>query len=492
MQLPEPIDTIVNTEPATGRPFPPLPIASASEVRHAVDAARRAQPAWAALGYRRRRDALLAFQKELVKAKEEVADVLTREAGKPRFEAFSTEIFTVADLTNFYARRAEALLRDDPIPLHLFVNKKSVLRYSPRGVIGVISPWNFPFSIPIGDVVMALAAGNAVVLKPSEFTPLIALKARELFDRAGLPADLFRVVVGRGATGAALIESADMIVFTGSVPTGRKIARACGERLIPCVLELGGKDPAIVLKDADLDRAARTIVWGAFVNSGQVCASVERVYVQHEVAAKFQEKVVAFTKTLRQGDPTTGMVDLGAMVTQPQLEKVTAQVEQARAAGATVLTGGAPLPGPGRYYPPTVLTGVRPEMELMKEETFGPVLPLTVVGSEEEAVRLANDSPFGLSAYVFGRKSHAERVADQLMAGTVMVNEVVYTHGMPETPWGGIKTSGLGHVHGLQGLKDLSIQRHLHSERVRLPAFWLFPYTDTWMRRIKAVLDWLF
>jgi acyl-CoA reductase-like NAD-dependent aldehyde dehydrogenase len=337
-----------------------------------------------------------------------------------------------------------------------------------------------------------LAAGNAVVLKPSEFTPLIALKARELFDRAGLPEDLFRVVVGKGATGAALIESVDMVVFTGSVPTGRKIARACAERLIPCILELGGKDPAVVLKDANLDRAARTIAWGAFANSGQVCASVERVYVEREVAQPFQEKVLEFTKTLRQGDPAQGMVDLGAMVTQPQLDKVTAQVQQATAGGAQVLTGGTPLPGPGRFYPPTVITGVAPDMDLMREETFGPVLPITIVDSEDEAVRLANDSPFGLSAYVFGQRGHAERVADRLMAGTVIVNDVLYTHGLPETPWGGIKTSGLGHVHGLRGLKDLSIQRHINSESLGLPAFWLFPYTDRWLRRIKSILNWLF
>jgi acyl-CoA reductase-like NAD-dependent aldehyde dehydrogenase len=490
--MPEPTDLILNTEPATGNAFPPLSVANAREVAEAVEAARRAQPAWQALGFAGRRKVLVRFQKELVKAGDEVADLLVRETGKPRFEAFSTEIFTIADLTSFYARRAEELLADEPIPIHLFVNKKSLLRYSPRGVIGVISPWNFPFSIPVGDVVMALAAGNAVVLKPSEFTPLIALKARELFDRAGLPADLFRVVVGKGATGAALIESADMIVFTGSVPTGRKIAVACAQRLIPCVLELGGKDAAVVLRDADLDRAARTIVWGAFVNSGQVCASVERVYVEREVADAFQEKVVALTRSLRQGDPGKQAVEIGAMVTQPQLEKVAAQVAAAKASGAKVLTGGAPLPGPGRFYPPTVIADARPDLELMREETFGPVLPITVVSSEDEAVRLANDSPYGLSAYVFGRRAHAERVADRLIAGTVMVNEVAYTHGLPETPWGGVKASGLGSVHGLRGLKDLSMQRHINSEHFRVPAFWLFPYTDAWLRRIRGILGWLF
>ena len=273
------LEVIQNTAPATGQPQPAVPVDPPEAVADAVRAARAAQPAWAALTFTERRDVLLRFKDELLKAVDEVSDLLIEENGKPRFEALTTEILTVADLTRFYAKRARRLLRDERLPLHLFPHKKSLLRYSPRGVIGVIAPWNFPFSIPVGDVVMSLAAGNAVVLKPSEFTPRIALKARELFDRAGLPKDLFRVVVGRGPTGAALIQAGvDMVVFTGSVPTGKKIAVACAERLIPCILELGGKDPAIVLDDADLDRAAKAIVWGAFANSGQVCASVERVY----------------------------------------------------------------------------------------------------------------------------------------------------------------------------------------------------------------------
>ena len=485
-------EVIQNTVPATGAPQPSVPVDPPEAVTEAVRAARAAQPAWAALSFAERRDVLLRFKDELLKALDEVSDLLVEENGKPRFEALTTEILTVADLTKFYARRARRLLRDESLPLHLWPHKKSLLRYSPRGVIGVISPWNFPFSIPVGDVVMSLAAGNAVVLKPSEFTPRIALKARDLFDRAGLPKDLFRVVNGRGSTGAALIQAGvDMVVFTGSVPTGKKIAVACAEKLIPCILELGGKDPAIVLDDADLDRAARAIVWGAFANSGQVCASVERVYVDRKVASGFTEKVVALAKTLKQGDPTKGAVDVGAMVTPAQIDIVKRHVDDAVASGAKVLVGGAPLPGPGRYFQPTVLANVDASMSVMRDETFGPILPIQEVSGEDEAVQLSNDSRYGLTAYVFGGGARARRVADRLMAGSVLVNDVLFHHGAPETPWGGLKESGLGRVHGLHGLKDLSVMRHLDFERVHIPKPWYYPYTEKvygWLRKAFALV----
>ncbi|MHB8420340.1 MAG: aldehyde dehydrogenase family protein [Myxococcales bacterium] len=485
-------EVIQNSAPATGALQPPVPVDSTEAVVEAVRAARAAQPAWAARSFPQRREVLLRFKDELLKAVDEVSDLLIEENGKSRFEALTTEILTVADLTKFYARKASRLLRDQRLPLHLFPHKKSLLRYSPRGVIGVISPWNFPFSIPVGDVVMSLAAGNAVVLKPSEFTPRIALLARRLFDRAGLPADLFRVVNGRGPTGASLIQAGvDMVVFTGSVPTGKKIAVACAERLIPCILELGGKDPAIVLDDADLDRAAKAVVWGAFANSGQVCASVERVYVDRKVAAAFTQRVVELAQSLKQGDPTRGMVDVGAMVTPRQLEIVKRHVDEAVAAGAKVLTGGAPLPGPGRYFQPTVLSGVTPQMAVMRDETFGPVLPIQEVSGEDEAVGLANDSRYGLTAYVFGGGARARRVADRLMAGSVLVNDVLFHHGAPETPWGGIKDSGLGRVHGLHGLQDLSLMRHLDFERIPLPKPWYYPYTDRMYGLLRKVFRWV-
>lgn len=476
---------IHNTEPATGRPLPPLRITSPEEVRATVDRARAAQERWAALGFREREKRLLAFRKLVVKSTEELTALLMQESGKPRFEAISHEIFPVVDLTHFFAKRAHRILRDEPIGLHLFAPlKKSRLRYLPRGVIAVISPWNYPFSIPVGDMVMALAAGNAVVVKPSEWTPRILLRARELFWEAGIDPDLVGVVLGGGETGAALVDAGvDMVVFTGSVATGRKVGAACGERLIPFVAELGGKDPAIVLPDAKVEDVARQIVWGGFANCGQVCASVERVLVHESIARPFVDEVVRRTRELRQGDPAAAgaeHVDVGAMVLPAQVEHVRGQVEEAVHRGAQVLVGGrAHGEGGARFFEPTVLTGVTPEMRIWRDETFGPVLPIRTFRDVEEAIAEANDSPFGLSAYVFGGDvRRAEAVARRLEAGTVVVNDLLYTHALPETPWGGVKQSGIGRVHGLQGLKDLCEIQHVNTPRVGILPLWMYPYRE--------------
>ena len=393
------------------------------------------------------------------------------------------EVLPVADAVHWYATHAEKALADERIPLHLFPHKKSYLRFYPRGVIGIISPWNYPFSIPTGDAAAALMAGNAVVVKPSEFTPIILERTRALFEEAGLPRGLFSVVQGRGDVGAELIRSGvNMIVFTGSVATGRKVNLAAAEQMIPCVLELGGKDPAIVFPDADLDAAAKKIAWGAFANSGQTCASVERVYVHESVAKPFTERVVALARKLRQGEPNQYDVDLGAMTTQMQVEIVRRHLEDARQRGAKILTGGEiqVTPDGARFVQPTVLTDATPEMAIVREETFGPMLPIMTYRTEEEAVRLANDSTYGLSAYVFTRdRARAERIANQLAAGTVMHNDTLYTHAVPETPWGGVKSSGLGRVHGKYGLRDFCEVRHVNLERLSFPAFWYYPYSKS-------------
>jgi len=476
---------IRNTEPATGRPLPPLRIHGPEEVREIVARARAAQKRWAALSWKEREEKLLAFRSLLVDRTEEVVALLMQESGKPRFEALTHEVFPVADLTHFFARRARKILRDESIGLHLFGPlKRSTIHYVPRGVVGVISPWNYPFSIPVGDVVMALAAGNAVVVKPSEWTPRILLKAQELFWEAGLDPDLFAVVLGGGETGAALVDAGiDMMIFTGSVATGRKVGAACGERLIPFVAELGGKDPAIVLPDAKVEDVARQVVWGAFANAGQICASVERVLVHESIYEPFVRRVVELTRSLRQGDPAaagTDHVDLGAMVVPGQVEIVQAHVADAVAKGARVLTGGRAWGENGaRFFEPTVLVDVTPEMRIWREETFGPCLPIRPFRNEADAIADANDSPFGLSAYVFSTDiERAERIARQLEAGTVMINDVLYTHALPETPWGGMKQSGVGRVHGLQGLKDLCEIRHVNQPRISMLPLWMYPYRE--------------
>ncbi|MBI3185699.1 MAG: aldehyde dehydrogenase family protein [Myxococcales bacterium] len=479
---------IRNTEPATGKPLPAVAAVGPGEVRLVVERVRKAQAKWAALGFAERRRRLSAFKNLVLDRSQELAAVISRETGKPPFEGLLHDIAPLVNLTAFYARGAKRALRDRRVPIRMFPHKRSYLRYEPRGVIGIISAWNFPFSVPMGEVVTALAAGNGAVVKPSEFTPLSALEGKKLLDEAGIDPELVAVLPGFGPTGAALIDAGvDMMVFVGSLATGRKVAASCGERLIPCVLELGGKDPAIVLQDANLEAAARSVVFGAFANSGQVCASVERVYVDRAVAEPFTLRVVELTKKLRQGGG--GEVDVGAMTTPAQLETVRRHVDQALAAGAKALTGAEVRPGPGRFYAPTVLTGVSHEMAVIREETFGPVLPIIPFDDEEEAIKLANDSDYGLSAYVFSKSTrHAEQVANRLAAGTVIVNDVLYTHGVPELPWGGVKCSGVGRTHGEEALREMCWVRHVNVERFSLPKPWLFPYREAVLRRLEKLL----
>jgi len=329
-------------------------------------------------------------------------------------------------------------------------------------------------------VVMALMAGNAVVLKPSELTPLIALRIGEIFKRAGLPTGLLEIPAGDGSTGAALIDArVDKIMFTGSVATGKRVAEAAAKYLTPVVLELGGKDPMIVLDDADIKNAARGAVWGAFANSGQACASVERCYVQESIAQKFIDLVVNETRLLKQGLGTDQAVDVGAMTNERQREIVEEHVSDAVQRGASVLTGGRRgSKSEGFFYEPTVLTAVDHSMLIMREETFGPVLPLMTFKTDQEAVKLANDSVFGLTASVWTKSiARGQRLAELIDAGTVMVNEVVYTHGIAQTPWGGVKDSGYGRTHGRMGLLELVTPTHIHVNRISfLPDLWWFRY----------------
>lgn len=476
-----PEGTLQVYEPGTGKLLGEVRVSTADQVEEAVVRAKEAQGPWARRTFAERAAVLLRFKDLVLERAEELCDHLTRENGKTRNESLFMEVLPVADAAHWYATRARRLLRDDKIPLHLFPHKRSYLRFYPRGVIGIIAPWNYPFSIPAGDALAALMAGNGVVVKPSEFTPIIMEKMRALLEEAGLPRGLFAVVQGRGDVGAELIRSGiQMVVFTGSVATGKKVNLAAAEQMIPCVLELGGKDPAIVLPDADLDAAAKKIAWGAFANSGQTCASVERVYAHESIAAPLTEKLAGLARRLRQGDPNQHDVDVGAMTTQQQVDVVRRHLEEAKRRGAKIVTGGEIRVGEsgGRFVQPTVLTGVTQDMAIVREETFGPMLPVLTFRTEEEAVRLANDSPYGLSAYVFTRsRKTADRIANQLAAGTVMHNDTLYTHAAPETPWGGVKSSGLGRVHGKYGLRDFCEMRHVNLERFDFPAFWYFPYS---------------
>ena len=482
--------------PATLERLGEIEVASPEDVSATVGRARVAQVEWAARSFDERERLLLRVRALLVERADEIAEVICRDTGKPRLEAMTAEILGGCDAITFYAKNAKRLLRDEKKRLHLMKTKKLVLSYRPMGVIGIITPWNFPFMLSLNPTVQALAAGNAVVLKPSEITPFVGLALAKLFADAGLPENVFQVVTGDGSTGAALVDAGcDKISFTGSARTGRRIAEACGRALVPCTLELGGKDPMIVCDDADIERAARGAVWGAFTNSGQVCMSTERVYVVEKVASAFTERVVELTRELRQGPETEGDVDLGAITSPAQLEIIEQHVADAVAKGARILTGGRRNPAwPGLFFEPTVLVDVNHEMAIMREETFGPCLPIQVVSDEEEALRLANDSCYGLQASVWTRDTwKGKRLANRIAAGGVVVDDCMVTYGISESPFGGVKESGIGRVNGELGLKSFC-----HVQSVVLPRMrgkseplW-YPYSTRTLRLVKRALGLLY
>ncbi|HWW75254.1 MAG TPA: aldehyde dehydrogenase family protein [Pyrinomonadaceae bacterium] len=480
---------IISYDPSTGEEVGRVPLRSADEVAAAVARARSARKNWGALPFRERADVVMRARALVLEEMDEIAALISRESGKPAAEAIAMEVVPALDLMQFFARKSGRMLRPEKIDIGLyrFLGRSSFIEYRPLGVVGIISPWNFPWATPLGEVVMGLMAGNSVVLKPSELTPLVGLKVGEVFARAGLPEGVLEIVTGDGSTGAALVEAGvDKVMFTGSVPTGRRVAEAAARKLTPVVLELGGKDPMIVFEDADLEAASEAAVWGAFANSGQACASVERCYVHESIAEDFTRRVVGKVKALRQVtsevDGGGAACDLGSMSSERQFRVVEEHVREAVERGARVLAGGGRARGcseRGWFHEPTVLSNVDHTMAVMREETFGPVLPLMTFRTEDEAVRLANDSPFGLTASVWTRSiKRGRRVASRIEAGTVMVNEVLYTHGIAQTPWGGVKQSGLGRTHGRLGLLEMVAPHHVHVNRLALlQDVWWFSYT---------------
>jgi succinate-semialdehyde dehydrogenase/glutarate-semialdehyde dehydrogenase len=489
---------VVSTNPATGEILRQLKCAGEEDVRAAVARARTAQAAWSAIGVRHRIAVLREFQRRLLQRKSEIAQAITREAGKPLAEALTTEVLVVLDAARFLIDNAYRLLRDEPLPHGSLATKlkSGMLVRDPYGVVAIISPWNYPFSIPATETLAALVAGNAVVLKPSEFTPLVALELQSLLQQAGVPKELFQVVVGDGATGSALLHSPiDKLVFTGSVATGKRIAAAAADRLLPVVLELGGKDPMLVLDDADLDVASSAAVWGAFVNAGQTCLSVERCYVHRNRYENFLRACVEKTKKLRVGNGLDQDTDVGPMIHERQLRIVEAHVEEAVARGARLLAGGSRLPDLGKnFYQPTVLADVTHEMRIMREETFGPVLPVMAFDNDDEAVRLANDSEYGLAASIWTRdRARGEHLARRIHAGTVMVNDVVSCFGISEAPHGGVKASGIGRTHGRFGLEEMVRLKYLDTDLTPgMKKVWWYGYGASFARQMAGFMDFQF
>jgi acyl-CoA reductase-like NAD-dependent aldehyde dehydrogenase len=488
------------TNPATGELVAEVPGSTPADVEAAFARARAAQPAWAAAGFGERARQLRKLARAL-RDDDGLVDTLVAENGKPRYEAELIEVFYTLELTRFYTGRAgRRALRDDLRQPLIFANKRARVSYHARGVVGVIGPWNFPLLNNFADCLAPLVAGNAVVLKPSQHTPLTSLRVAEIWRQAGLPADVFQVVAGAGGVGEAVANAADMVFFTGSAEAGRKVAQSAAARLVPAVLELGGTSAMIVLADADLPRAAQAAVWSGFAGSGQVCIRTERVLVEAAVADRFVELTAAEIRKLRQGVPPRGAdtpeIDVGAITFAPQIERAERHIADALARGARVVTGGGPRTdlGPGRFFGPTLIADATPEMAVMREETFGPVLPVMRVRDAEEAIRIANESPMGLSGSVWsGDVERARALAQRLEAGSVCVNDVLFNYFVVEAPLGGVKRSGIGFRHGGEALRQFCRVETVVEDHPLLG--WLSPFlarqlTFPYRRRTQRLLRW--
>ncbi len=484
--------------PATGEPLGSVETIEPSELQGMVDDVAEVQPFWGALSLADRARYMADAGEILAGDADEVARLLASEQGKPITECYTMEVVPTIDALHWIADEGPEILADEPIKMGntLFFLKKAKYRYEPIGVVGIISPWNYPWSIPFGEVAIALMAGNGVVLKPSELTPLLGARICEAFEKAGLPEGLIAVAQGEGDVGRALVESsARKIFFTGSVETGAKVGEECARRMKGSVLELGGKDAAIVCADADLENAVSGVTWAAFANAGQTCAGIERVYVMQEIAQPFMEGLRRETERLRLGDPQSWEIEVGPMVSEDQFELVNELVDDALAAGAERVTGGpAEVEGsPGSYIAPTILTGVTHKMRIMREEIFGPVVPVVVVANEEEAIELANDSDFGLGASVWTRdRRKGERIARRIETGMVWINDHAYSHAAIQCPWGGVKDSGLGRSHSKFGFYECVDVKLIAYESGRTRNFWWQPYDETLGEAIRSAAGALF
>lgn len=481
--------------PATREPIGEITCATADDVNAAIARARKAQKEWGARPVKERVAVLRKAIDVLVARQDDICDTVAKETGKPRPECLAIEVLPSLDFLNFYAARAEKDLSDEWRPLHGYLKpfKKLLMHYRPLGVIGVITPWNGPFALSWNPTIQALLAGNAVIVKPSEVTPHSGGWAVKVLHEAGVPEDVVQVIYGDGEAGGALVNGdVDKISFTGSVGTGKKIALACAQRLVPCTLELGGKDALIVCEDADLDRAAIGAVYLSMFNTGQVCMGTERIYVVESVADEFERRVKEKVEAVRYG--TGSEVDMGPLFWDRQLEIVNRHVEDARKKGAKILVGGEADTKAGNYFKPTLVVNATHDMDLMREETFGPVVTIMRVKNEAEAIRLANDCKYGLSASVFTKDPEkAIRIAKQLESGSVCHNDAAVIYGVPEAPFGGVKESGLGQVNGLGALRSFTHQQPILIDRWQLKKedIW-YPYNERTIKALEGTIKYAF
>jgi acyl-CoA reductase-like NAD-dependent aldehyde dehydrogenase len=489
---------VASIDAASGRVVAQIPATSPDAVPRLMAQAREAQKSWAAKSLRERCTYLRKIRDAIYDRREEVTNAISLETGKPHVEAVFAELMLALDSADFLARQAPEWLRPEPVPHHnIGVKAKSgSLYFQPFGVLAIISPWNYPFSIPMAQILPALVAGNAVLLKPSELTPHVGEVIAKIIAAAGIPTGIVQILQGGGAVGAALVESnPDKVFFTGSVATGKRIAEACARRLIPSSLELGGKDAMLVLADADLEIASSAAVWGGFMNCGQTCISVERIYVEDAIAKPFLEKCLEKTRKLRLGPPSDQDAEIGPMIRVTQLEKVEQQLRDATARGAQVLTGGNRRSDLGpSFLEPTVVTNVDHSMQLMREETFGPVIAIRPVKSADEAVALANDSEFALSASVWTKNAaKGQEIAQRIRGGSVMINDVASYYGICEAPHGGSGASGWGRSHSRFGLLEMVQVKYVDVDRLpRTPKSWWFGYNENLAAAADSFVDYLF
>jgi acyl-CoA reductase-like NAD-dependent aldehyde dehydrogenase len=493
----QPARRIEVENPATGESIASVPALSVADVAGVVARARAAQPGWEALGFEGRGAILRRAQKWLLDNSDRVARTIVSETGKAYEDAMLAEVGYTGGAFGFWAKNAPKLLADEKIRASnpLVLGRKLVVRYAPVGVVGVIGPWNYPLNNSFGDCIPALAAGNSCVLKPASLTPLTSLFIAEGLRECGLPEDVFIVAPGGGDVGGELIDHVDFIMFTGSTEVGRKVMERAAKTLTPVGLELGGKDPMVVLADADVERAANAAVHYSMQNGGQTCISIERVYVEEPVYDEFVSKVEQKMRGLRQGAPGgAGAVDVGAITSPPQVDLIDGHVKDALAKGARAPVGGRRGAGPGDFYEPTLLLDVDHSMKAMTEETFGPTLPVMKVRDAGEAVRLANDSPYGLQASVWTKDAaKGERLARMIEAGVVSVNDHQLNYVALELPMGGWKESGLGSRHGADGIRKFTKKQALLVTRLAPKRdLHMLPYRERTTKMVERLLRFLY
>lgn len=477
---------IESINPATKAVLGKVPAMGEAEVNKAIETAWKAYEDWQLTSYKKRGRLLLKLHSLIAAQADDLAHLISEEVGKPLPEAYLSELSGPLDTANWLAENCEKLLADQSITLTnpLLSSKQSIIAFEPLGVVGIISPWNYPFAIPMMTAMMAVMLGNTVVIKPSEKSPLIGLRIGELFTQAGFPPGVVQIVTGERHTGELLSKGRlSKLVFTGSVRGGAQVMAQAAANITPVSLELGGKDAAIILPDAPLEWTAKGLVWGAFTNAGQACASVERVYVvKGKNTNKLIDLIVSMTRKLKLGPAADPMTDVGPLIDQTQLDHVVGQVEEAVKMGAKVLCGGKARADLGGYFfEPTVLLDTNHDMKIMTDETFGPVMPIKIVESEDEAVELANQSEYGLTATVWaGKLTRAECVARDLNVGTVLINDCLFSHAAPQLPWGGLKKSGFGRSHSVFGLYDLCNIKHISIDSAGgAHRVWWYPYSKS-------------